>query len=74
VADFDALSPRGREVLDAQGWTEMVGDHCPTVEEIVREFYANLLQRRGDSFLTWIRGKEIEVSPTLISNITRAPR
>jgi hypothetical protein len=51
----------------------MVGHHCPTVVEIVREFYANLHQRRGNSFLTWIRGKEIKVSPTLISNITRAP-
>lgn len=43
------------------------------VEEIVWEFYANLYQRRGNSFRTWIKGREIEVTPTLINNITRAP-
>jgi hypothetical protein len=51
----------------------MVRDHHPTVKEIVREFYANLHQRHSDSFRVWIRGKGIEVTPTLISNIIGAP-
>ena len=51
----------------------MVGDHCPTVEKIVQEFYTNLHQRCGDSFLTYVKGKVIEVTPTLISNITGVP-
>ena len=32
-------------VLDAQGWTDLMVDHHPTEEEIVREFYANLHQK-----------------------------
>jgi hypothetical protein len=52
----------------------MVEDHRPAVEVIVWEFYANLHQRRGDSFRTWLRGRAIEVTPTLISEITGAPR
>jgi hypothetical protein len=60
-------------VLDVQGWTSMAEDHCPAVEAVVWEFYANLHQRRGDSFRTWLRGRAIEVTPTLISEITRAP-
>jgi hypothetical protein len=40
----------------------------------VWEFYANLYQRRGDSFRTWLRGRSIEVTPTLISEIIGAPR
>jgi hypothetical protein len=42
VADLDARAPRVRAVLDSQGWIDMVVNHCPVVEEIVREFYANL--------------------------------
>jgi hypothetical protein len=52
----------------------MAEDHRPAVEAIVWEFYANLHQRRGDSFRTWLRGRAIEVTPTLISEITGAPR
>ena len=47
----------------------MVEDHHPAIEEIVWEFYANLLQRCGNSFCTWIRGKRIEVTPSLINAI-----
>jgi hypothetical protein len=61
-------------MLDAQGWTELVEDHRPAMEVIVWEFYANLYQRCDDSFYTWLRGTTIEVTPTLISAITRAPR
>jgi hypothetical protein len=60
-------------VLDAQGWIGMVEDHRPIVEVIVWEFYVNLHQRHGDSFRTWLRGRAIEVTPTLINEITRAP-
>ena len=60
-------------MLDAQGWTNMVEDHLPAVEKIVWEFCVTLHQRRGNSFQTWIRGKPIEMTPTLISTITRAP-
>jgi hypothetical protein len=56
VAEFDKRAPRVRAVLEAQGWTDMVEDHCPTVEEIVCKFYVNLHQRRGSSFRSWIRG------------------
>ena len=52
----------------------MVEDHRLAVEEIVWEFYANLHQRPGDSFWTWVRGKVIEVTPILISHIMGAPR
>jgi hypothetical protein len=52
----------------------MVEDHCLAVEAIVWKFYANLHQRRGDSFRTWLRGRAIEMTPTLISEITRIPR
>jgi hypothetical protein len=52
----------------------MVKDHCPAIEELVREFYANLHWRVGDSFLTWVRGTEIYVTPDLINAIIGAPR
>jgi hypothetical protein len=51
----------------------LVEDHRPAVEVIVWEFYVNLYQRRGDSFRTWLKGRAIEVTPTLISEITGAP-
>jgi hypothetical protein len=35
VAEFDERALRMRAMLEAQGWTDMVEDHCPTVEEIV---------------------------------------
>jgi hypothetical protein len=47
-------------------------DHCPVVEAIVWEFYANLHQRRNDSFHTWLRGTMIKVTPTLINAIIGA--
>jgi hypothetical protein len=50
----------------------MAEDHRPAVEAIVWEFYANLHQRHGDSFRTWLKGRAIEVAPTLISEITGA--
>ena len=53
---------------------DMAEAQCPAVKEIVWEFYANLHQRRGDSFHTWLRGMTIEVTPTLISTITGVPR
>jgi hypothetical protein len=74
IEEFDERAPRVRAVLDAQGWTDMVEDHRPTVETIVWEFYANLHQRRGDSFCTWLRGIVIEVTPMFISEIIGAPR
>jgi hypothetical protein len=40
----------------------------------VQEFYANIHRRVGDSFLTWVRGTEIHVTPDLINAITRVPR
>jgi hypothetical protein len=52
----------------------MVKDHRFAVEAIVWEFYTNLHQRHGDSFHTWLRGRAIEVTPMLISEITGAPR
>jgi hypothetical protein len=67
-------APRVQVVLDAQGWTDMVEDHYPTMEAIVWEFYANLHQRRNDSFRAWLRGIAIEVTPILINAITGAPR
>jgi hypothetical protein len=51
----------------------MAEDHRPAVEAIVWEFYANLHQRRDDSFRTCLRGRVIEVTPTLINEITGAP-
>jgi hypothetical protein len=74
IEEFDEHAPRVRAVLDAQGWTSMAEDHHPVVETIVWEFYANLHQRRSDLFRTWLRGRVIAVTPTLISEITRAPR
>jgi hypothetical protein len=40
----------------------------------MREFYANLYRKAGDSFLTWVRGTEIHVTLDLISAIIRASR
>jgi hypothetical protein len=71
--EFDEHALRVWATLDAQGWTDMVKDHRPTVEAIVWEFYVNLHQRLGDSFHTWLRETTIEVTFTLISTITRAP-
>jgi hypothetical protein len=73
IEEFDERAPRVRAMLDVQGWTSMAEDHRPAVEAIVWEFYANLHQRCGDSFCTWLRGRTIEVIPTLISEITGAP-
>jgi hypothetical protein len=47
VAEFNERARRVRAVLEAQGWTDMVEDHRPVMEEIVREFYMNFHQRRG---------------------------
>ena len=63
VSNFDDRLPRVQRVLDAQGWTEMLEHHRPTVEEIVQEFYTNLHQRHGDSFLTWVREKLLRLLP-----------
>ena len=73
VEEFDELAPRVRAVLDAQGWTDMAEDHRPTPEEIVWEFYANLHQRCGNSFCTWIRRRRIEVTPSLINSMSGVP-
>ena len=73
IKEFDKRALRVRVVLDAQGWTDMVEDHCSTIEEIVWEFYANLHQRCGDSFYTWIRGRRIEVTLALISALIGVP-
>ena len=49
VANLNACAPRIQAVLDAQGWTELVEDHRPTIEDLVCEFYSNLYKRAGDS-------------------------
>jgi hypothetical protein len=74
VTDFDEQAPPIQAVLEAQGWAAMVEDHRSAIVELVREFYANLHRRVGDSFLTWVRGTEIHVASDLISTITRVPR
>jgi hypothetical protein len=51
----------------------MVKDHRLAIAELVREFYANIHRRVGNSFLTWVRGTEIHVTPDLISTIIGAP-
>jgi hypothetical protein len=73
IEEFNERALRVRAVLDAQGWTSMVEDHRPAVEVIVWEFYANLHQRHVDSFRTWLRVRAIELTPTLISEITGVP-
>jgi hypothetical protein len=60
--------------IRGQGWAEMVEDHRPAIVELVREFYTNIHRRVVDSFLTWVRGMEIRVTPDLISAITGAPQ
>jgi hypothetical protein len=72
VADFDVRPLCIRKVLEAQGWTEMVKDYRPAIEELVREFYTNLHRRVDDSFLTWVKGKKIHVTLDLISTIIGA--
>jgi tRNA 2-selenouridine synthase SelU len=52
MTDFDERAPRIRAALEAQGWAAMVEDHRPAIIELVREFYANLHRRAGDSFFT----------------------
>jgi hypothetical protein len=74
VVDLDARAPRIGTMLDAHGWKEMVEDHSPAIEDLVREFYTNLHRRADDSFHTCIRGKEIHVTPHLISTIIGAPQ
>ena len=73
VEEFDERAPRVRAVLDAQCWTDMVKDHRPTIEEIVWEFYANLYQRCGNSFYTWIRGRRIKVTSSFINLMSGVP-
>ena len=41
IEEFDKRALRVQAMLDAQGWTNTVKDHCPTVEAIVWKFYAN---------------------------------
>jgi hypothetical protein len=74
VTDFNERAPRIRAVLEAQGWAAMVEDHRPAIAKFVREFYANLHRRAGDSFFTWVRGTKIHVTPDLVSAITGASR
>jgi hypothetical protein len=52
VTDFDERAPCIWTMLEAQGWAVMVEDHRPAIAKLVREFYANLHRRVGDSFLT----------------------
>ena len=73
VEEFAEHTSRVQTMLDAQGWTYMVKDHCPATEKIVWDFYTNLHQRCGDSFCTWIRGKRIKVTPSLINAIVGVP-
>jgi hypothetical protein len=73
VTDFDESAPHIQAVLEAQGWAAMVEDHRPAIVELVWEFFAKLHRRAGDSFLIWVKGTEIHVTPNLISAITRAP-
>jgi hypothetical protein len=73
IKEFNECAPRVWVVLDAQMWIDMVEDHHPAVEAIVWEFYANLHQRRSDSFCTWLRGTTIKVIPTLINTIIEVP-
>jgi hypothetical protein len=68
VTNFDECDPRIRAVLEAPGWAEMVEDHHPAIAELVREFYANIHRRVGDSFLTWVRGMKIHMTSSLISH------
>ena len=35
IKEFDERTPRVQAVLDTQGWTDMVEDHRPAIEEIV---------------------------------------
>jgi hypothetical protein len=74
IEEFNGHARRIRAVLDAQGWTAMAEDHHPAMEVIVWEFYANIYQRRGNSFCTWLRGTAIDVTPALISEIIGVPR
>jgi hypothetical protein len=73
VTNFDERASCIRVVLEAQGWAEMVEDHRLAIAEFVREFYANIHRRVGNSFLTWVRGMEIHVTPDLIDAITGVP-
>ena len=73
VTDLDERTSHIWAMLEAQGWAEMVKDHYAAIVELVWEFYANIHQRVGDSFITWVRGMEIHVTPDLISTITGAP-
>jgi hypothetical protein len=74
IADLDVRAPQIRVVLDAQGWTGMVGDHRLAAEELVREFYANIHWRYDKSFQTCVRREGIHVTPTLISTIMGTPQ
>jgi hypothetical protein len=74
VSNFDGRTPCIQAVLEAKGWAEIVEDHRPAIEDLVREIYANIHRRVGDSFLTWVRGTKIHVTPILISAIARMPR
>jgi hypothetical protein len=40
---------------------------------LICTLYANIHRRVGNSFLTWVRGTEIHVTPDLISAIARVP-
>lgn len=73
MPDVGNHAPRVRDALDTQGWLPMMEDRLPGAIQIVREFYANLHDRRRDSFKTWLRGKPITMTPTLIHQITRTP-
>jgi hypothetical protein len=48
------------------------GRSPPSDRGLVCEFYANLYRKAGDSFYTWVKEKEIHVTPNLISTITGA--
>lgn len=73
IADLNTHAPWIRVVLDAQGWIDKVEDHRLAAEELVREFYAKIHQRCGDSFRTWVRREGIHVTPTLVSTIMGTP-
>ena len=50
VANMANHALRARMLLDTQGWTNMVKDHCLAIVEIVHKFYANIHRRSSDSF------------------------
>jgi hypothetical protein len=73
-ADIVKEDPRILECYEFQGWIEMLTVLGEASVELVREFYSHIYEYGNGYFVTWLRGREIQVTAKLISTLIGTAR